>query len=140
MDTLELQAQDSTISNGTVEASISSPPASPPPALAPVPSDLSRAAEQGKDGRQIAVTSNWLREHSFMDHSVAGTTPHTVASGTTTHPKKFSTVKIDKRFMGQNSPTPGASQVPSSSASSKIATTTGTFYAVRVLDRVKPQQ
>ena len=55
-----------------------------------------------------------------------------VASGSIVPPKKFSAVKINKRFMEQNSTTPGASQTLSSSPSSKIANTTGAFYVVRV--------
>lgn len=67
--------------------------------------------------------------HSSLNLSAAATT---VASGSTAPPKKFSAVKINKRFMEQNSSTPGASQTLSSSPSSKIANTTGAFYAVRV--------
>jgi hypothetical protein len=56
----------------------------------------------------------------------------TVVSSSTVPPKKFSAVKINKRFMEQNSSAPGASQTLSSSPSSKIASTTGTFHAVRI--------
>ncbi|KAH9964486.1 hypothetical protein BC827DRAFT_1265765 [Russula dissimulans] len=102
METPEHQAQESVIANGAAEASTSSP-ASPPPVLAPTSSDLSRTAEQGKD---------------------ASPTPHTATSSTVAPPKKFTAVNVNKRFMEQNSPTPGASQIPSSSASHKIASTT----------------
>jgi hypothetical protein len=68
MDTLEPQVQDSVISNGTTEATTASPPASPPPVLpsAPLP-DLSKSAEQTKDGehnceslRVECVNSLWF--------------------------------------------------------------------------------
>ena len=65
----------------------------------------------------------------------AGITPHTVAGGTTAPSKKFSAFNINKKFMEQNSSTPGTSQVPSSSSSSKIVSTTGTFCTVRVSGR-----
>jgi serine/arginine repetitive matrix protein 2 len=56
----------------------------------------------------------------------------TVVSSSTVPLKRFSAVKINKRFMEQNSSAPGASQPLSSSPSSKIASTTGTFHAIRV--------
>jgi serine/arginine repetitive matrix protein 2 len=56
----------------------------------------------------------------------------TVVSSSTAPPKKFSAVKINKRFMEQNISAPGASQTLSSSPSSKIASTTGTFHTVRI--------
>jgi hypothetical protein len=66
----------------------------------------------------------------------AGITPHTVAGGTTAPSKKFSAFNINKKFMEQNSSTPGTSQIPSSSSSSsKIVSTTGTFCTVRVSGR-----
>jgi hypothetical protein len=51
--------------------------------------------------------------------------PNTLAIGTSVPPKKFTVVNTYKKFMENNSPTPGASQTPSSSASSKSAGTTG---------------
>ncbi|KAI9445471.1 breast carcinoma amplified sequence 2-domain-containing protein [Lactarius indigo] len=104
MDTIDPQAQDTIISNGVAEAATVSAPASPPQSLTSALSDLSRTAEQGKDG---------------------STPPHSVPSGTGAPPKKFSAFNINKKFMEKNSPTPGASQIPSSSPSSKIAGTTG---------------
>ncbi|KAF8487696.1 hypothetical protein F5888DRAFT_1820572 [Russula emetica] len=92
--------QDTLIMNGAAEASTSSPPASPPPAVLPTLSDLSTTAEQGKDAST------------------------TVVSSSTVPLKRFSAVKINKRFMEQNSSAPGASQPLSSSPSSKIASTT----------------
>jgi hypothetical protein len=62
--------------------------------------------------------------HPPLKPFAAGTT---VVSGSIAPPKKFSAVKINKRFMEQNSTTPGASQTLSSSPSSKIASTTGAF-------------
>lgn len=59
MESLEHQVQDGVIANGAAEASTSSP-ATPPPALTPALSDLSRTAEQGKDGAQFVVASSWL--------------------------------------------------------------------------------
>ncbi|KAH9060842.1 hypothetical protein EDB87DRAFT_560468 [Lactarius vividus] len=103
MDTIDPQAQDSVISNGVAEAATLSAPASPPQSLTSAPSDFSRTAEQGKDG---------------------STPPHSVPSGTGAPPKKFSAFNINKKFMEKNSPTPGTSQIPSSSQSSKIAGTT----------------
>ncbi|KAH9075782.1 hypothetical protein EDB83DRAFT_2672257 [Lactarius deliciosus] len=103
MDTIDPQAQDSVISNGVAEAATVSAPASPPQSLTSALSDLSRTAEHGKDG---------------------STPPHSVPSGTGAPPKKFSAFNINKKFMEKNSPTPGASQIPSSSPSSKIAGTT----------------
>ncbi len=70
-------------------------------------------------------------EHFFS----AGIAPHTVAGGTTAPSKKFSAFNINKKFMEQNSSTPGTSQIPSSSSSSKIVSTTGTFCTVRVSGR-----
>jgi hypothetical protein len=61
METPESQAQDTLIMNGAAEASTSSPPASPPPAVLPALSDLSTTAEQGKDGRRFIVTSSCFR-------------------------------------------------------------------------------
>src|SRR6266436_919723 len=54
----------------------------------------------------------------------------TVVSSSIAPPKKFSAVKINKRFMEQNSSTPGASQTLSSSPSSKSASTTGAIRLV----------
>ncbi|KAH9982213.1 hypothetical protein BGW80DRAFT_1262208 [Lactifluus volemus] len=104
MDTLEPQVQDSVISNGTTEATTASPPASPPPVLpsAPLP-DLSKSAEQTKDGSTVS---------------------NTLPIGTSAPLKKFSPVNINRRFMEKISPTPGATQIPPSSASSKIVGTT----------------
>lgn len=96
MDTIDPQAQDSVISNGVAEAATVSAPASPPQSLTSALSDLSRTAEQGKDA----------------------------PSSTSAPPKKFSAFNINKKFMEKNSSTPGASQIPSSSSSSKIAGTT----------------
>ena len=67
--------------------------------------------------------------HSCLKFFAASTT---VVSSSTVPLKKFSAVKINKRFMEQNSSAPGTSQTLSSSPSSKIASTTGTFHAVRV--------
>ncbi|KAH9046491.1 hypothetical protein EDB84DRAFT_672295 [Lactarius hengduanensis] len=103
MDTIDPQAQDSVISNGVTEAATVSAPASPPQSLTSALSDLSRTAEHGKDG---------------------STPPHSVPTGTGAPPKKFSAFNINKKFMEKNSPTPGASQIPSSSPSSKIVGTT----------------
>ncbi|KAH8992045.1 hypothetical protein EDB92DRAFT_2114379 [Lactarius akahatsu] len=103
MDTIDPQAQDSVISNGVAEAATVSAPASPPQSLTSALSDLSRTAEHGKDG---------------------STPPHSVPSGTGAPPKKFSAFNINKKFMEKNSPTPGASQIPSSSPSSKVVGTT----------------
>ena len=61
METLESQVQDPLITNGAAEASTSSPPASPPAAIAPALSDLSTTAEQGKDGRRFVVASSCFR-------------------------------------------------------------------------------
>jgi hypothetical protein len=61
MDTPESQAQDTLILNGAAEASTSSPPASPPPAVLSALSDLSTTAEQGKDGRRFVVASSRFR-------------------------------------------------------------------------------
>ncbi|KAI0307553.1 hypothetical protein B0F90DRAFT_24416 [Multifurca ochricompacta] len=103
MDTLESQPQDRVMTNGVVETSSTFPP-SPPQLLVSTLSELSRAAEQqGKDG---------------------STPPHTIVTGTTAPTKKFTVVNINKKFMEKNSPTPGTSQIPSSSASSKIAGST----------------
>jgi serine/arginine repetitive matrix protein 2 len=128
METPESQAQDTLIMNGAAEASTSFPPASPPPAVLPALSDLSTTAEQGKDGRRFVVASSCF-VHPCLNFFAASTT---VVSSSTVPPKKFSAVKINKRFMEQNSSAPGASQTLSSSPSSKIASTTGTFHAVRV--------
>ena len=134
MDTLEPQVQDSVMANGVAEASTSSP-ASPPTVLTPALSDLSRTAEQGKDGEQFVVASSWLRRNSSVKHFATGATPHTATGGTAVPSKKFQPVSISKKFMEQNSSTPGASQTPSSLASSKIASTTGPFCTVHVLGR-----
>jgi serine/arginine repetitive matrix protein 2 len=67
--------------------------------------------------------------HPCLNFFAASTT---VVSSSTVPPKKFSAVKINKRFMEQNSSAPGASQTLSSSPSSKIASTTGTFHTVRI--------
>src|SRR6266852_1058817 len=67
--------------------------------------------------------------HPCLNFFTASTT---VASSSSVPPKKFSAVKINKRFMEQNSTAPGAGQTLSSSPSSKIASTTGTFHTVRV--------
>lgn len=61
METPESQAQDNLILNGAAEASGSSPPASPPPAVLSALSDLSTTAEQGKDGRRFVVASSCFR-------------------------------------------------------------------------------
>lgn len=61
METPESQAQDTLILNGAAEASTSSPPASPPPAVLSALSDLSTTAEQGKDGRRFVVASSCFR-------------------------------------------------------------------------------
>ena len=61
METPESQAQDTLIFNGAAEASTSSPPASPPPAVFSALSDLSTTAEQGKDGRRFVVASSRFR-------------------------------------------------------------------------------
>ncbi|KAF8272301.1 hypothetical protein EI94DRAFT_1796205 [Lactarius quietus] len=103
MDPVDPQAQDSAITNGVAEAATVSAPASPPQPLPSALSDPSRTAEQGKD---------------------ASTPPHTTPSGTSAPHKKFNAFNINKKFMEKNSPTPGASQIPSSSPSSKIAGTT----------------
>ena len=63
-------------------------------------------------------------------HSFAAST--TNVSSSTVPPKKFSAVKINKRFMEQNSTIPGAGQTLLSSASSKIASTTGAFHVLHV--------
>ena len=135
MDTLEPQAQHSVMTNGAAEASTSSP-ASLPTALTPALSDLSRTAEQGKDGEQFVVASSLLRRNPSVKHFTAGTTPHTATGGPTVPSKKFQPVNISKKFMEQNSSTPGASQTPLSLASSKIASTTGPFCTVRALGRL----
>ena len=63
----------------------------------------------------------------------SGSTPPLAApSGTSAPPKKFSAFNINKKFMEKNSPTPGASQIPSSSPSSKIAGTTSEFSSLYV--------
>ena len=67
--------------------------------------------------------------HPCLNFFAASTT---VVSSSIVPPKKFSAVKINKRFMEQNSTAPGASQTLSSSPSSKIASTTSTFHEVRV--------
>lgn len=54
MDPIDPQAQDDAISNGVAEAATVSPPASPPQSLTSALSDLSRTAEQGKDGEQTS--------------------------------------------------------------------------------------
>ncbi|KAI9512341.1 hypothetical protein F5148DRAFT_18069 [Russula earlei] len=56
--------------------------------------------------------------------SIASSIPHPSTSSTIVPAKKFSAVNVNKRFLEQNNPTPGASQIPSSSVSSKIASTT----------------
>ncbi len=121
MDTIDSQAQDSVISNGVAEAATVSAPASPPQSLTSALSDLSRTAEQGKDGEQTSLRFPLVASA----HLTSGSTPHTAPSGTSAPPKKFSAYNINKKFMEKNSPTPGASQIPSSSPSSKIAGTTG---------------
>jgi hypothetical protein len=50
MEALEPQAQEGVITNGATEESAASPLASPTPALASALPDLSRSAEQAKDG------------------------------------------------------------------------------------------
>lgn len=57
MDTIDPQAQDTVISNGMAEAATLSAPPSPPQSSASALSDLSRTAEQGKDGEQIRFAS-----------------------------------------------------------------------------------
>ncbi len=69
--------------------------------------------------------------YSYLNLFIAGTT---ATSSSIAPPKKFSAVKINKRFMEQNSSTPGASQTFSSSPSSKIASTTGAFHTACVTD------
>jgi hypothetical protein len=131
MESVEPQVQDSVTTNGAPEASTSSP-ASEPSALIPALPDLSRTAEQGKDGEQFLIASSLHRQHPSMNRFAAGTTSHTVAGGTI---KKYSPFNINKRFMEQNSSAPGSSQVPPSSATSKIASTTSMFSKVSVPDR-----
>lgn len=122
---METQGQDTPMTNGAAEVSTSSPP-SPPPASVPAISDISTTAEQGKDGRRFVVASSCFVHPSLYLFTAATT----VASGSIAPPKKFSAVKINKRFMEQNSSTTGASQTLTSSPSSKIASTTGVFYSV----------
>jgi hypothetical protein len=124
---METPVQDTLMTNGAAEVSTSSPP-STPPASVPAISDISTTAEQGKDGRRFVVASSCF-VHPSPTLFTAGTT---VVSGSTAPLKKFSAVKINKRFMEQNSSTPGASQTLTSSPSSKIASTTGLFYTVSV--------
>jgi hypothetical protein len=135
MEAPESQAQDTSLTNGTAEASASSPPASPPPAVPPALSDLSTTAEQGKDGRRFVVASSCFRLLISEPFFIAGTT---ATSSSIAPLKKFSAVKINKRFMEQNSSAPGASQTFSSSPSSKIASTTGAFHTACVTDPFGP--
>jgi hypothetical protein len=70
MDTIDPQAQDSLISNGVAETATVSPPASPPQSLTSALSDLSRTAEQGKDGGEQTSFACRFSVHLRILHQV----------------------------------------------------------------------